>query len=97
CAQAAIHVRDPALRGAVLETLYLYATGRYRVVLRPALDELGAYPGAYCAVDCKPGYSFGQRLEGPLVETLDRPRGEHGYALGTPGSTAAFVAVGPGV
>lgn len=91
CGQAAIYVRDPADGLEVERFLQSQAWGKFRVVRRAALERLGAFPEAVCAVDAAAGFSMGQRLHGDWIQTLTRIRGEHGYLPTRPEMQTGWV------
>lgn len=97
CGQAAVYLRDVAQGPELSQLLRRHAPGRYVVLDRRALDGLRALPGAFCAIDCLPGYSMGQGLQGAWDAPIPRTRGEHGHLPTHPGLQAAFIAWGRGI
>ena len=45
-------------------------------------------------IEAAPGYSFSDRLEGPVVSDSPKDRGTHGYFPSLAGMEAMFAAVG---
>lgn len=97
CGQAAVYVKDPALNHEVLNTLAELAPGRFEILDRLLLNRLGSFPEALCAVDCLPGFSMGEEIEGEIFVKLKQTRGEHGHGFRPehPNMRAGFLAVGP--
>lgn len=46
---------------------------------RKQLNALHAFPGALCGLESGMGAAFDDKLEKEVVESLDHPRGHHGY------------------
>lgn len=95
---AAIFVepRDDAGLIAKAETaLRREAAGRYTVLTRRELDDLGAMTGAALGIEAAPGHG----LAGSCGRGLTRPEagGTHGFLPSRPGMATGFVAAGAGV
>ncbi len=67
------------------------------IVDRGKLEALQSDPDAELMIEAAPGFSFSDRLEGPVVSDSPKDRGTHGYLPSTPGMEAMFVAVGRGI
>ncbi len=73
----------------------LRAMGAVReIVDRRQLEALQADPDAELMIEAAPGYSFSDRLEGPVVSDSPKDRGTHGYFPSLAGMEAMFAAVG---
>jgi predicted AlkP superfamily pyrophosphatase or phosphodiesterase len=73
----------------------LRSTGAVReIVDRRQLEALQADPDAELMIEAAPGFSFSDRLEGPVVSDSPKDRGTHGYLPSNPGMEAMFIAVG---
>ncbi len=101
---ASIYTRDPKLAPQIVKLLKKMAGTVYRVIERPELDRLGAFPGAVCAIDpvthvqAGPGYSVSLDAHGTFTEDLHKTRGNHGpLATDVPGLWTGLIAVGPGI
>lgn len=96
--QAAVYLGDPHMGGKVLKVLRSNARGRYRVIERSKLNELGAYPDAFCALDAEEGYSFAPGNVGAMTEPLKgEVKGVHG-GLGSHSELhSGFLALGAGI
>ena len=92
---AGVFLRDGADAAAAEAVLRREAQGRYTVIPRRELDELGAMTGAAFAVEAAPGYAIGGSC-GRGVETSSRA-GVHGYLPSRPSMSTGFVAAGAGV
>ncbi len=64
------------------------------IVDRARLEALGADPDAEFMIEAAPGFSFSDRLEGPVLTDSPKDRGTHGYLPSHPGMEAMFIAVG---
>ena len=64
------------------------------VVDRHKLAALGADPDAELMLEAAPGFSFSDRLEGPVVSDTSKDHGTHGYFPSHAGMEAMFTAVG---
>jgi predicted AlkP superfamily pyrophosphatase or phosphodiesterase len=60
------------------------------------LQELGAFPGAFMAIEAAPGFMFNKGFEGAMVRP-SKERGAHGYAPDAADMRAIFVMSGPGI
>jgi arylsulfatase A-like enzyme len=83
----ALRLAESALRAA--------APGRYTVLTRRELDELGAMPGAALGLDAAPGFT----VDGGCGRGLTRGSrgGMHGYLPSRPLMATGFIAAGAGV
>ncbi len=83
----AIRGADAALRSA--------AAGRYTVLTRRELDDLGAMPGAALGIEAAPGWS----IDGGCGRGITRAGagGMHGFLPSRPEMSTGFIAAGAGV
>ena len=73
----------------------LRATGAVQQLIdRRQLETLEADPDAELVIEAAPGFSFSERLEGPVVSGAPKDRGTHGYLPSHPGMEAMFIAAG---
>jgi len=73
----------------------LRSTGAVQeIVDRGKLEALQADPDAELMIEAAPGFSFSDRLEGPVVTDSPKDRGTHGYLPSRAGMEAMFIAVG---
>ncbi len=76
----------------------LQGTGAVKEVLdRAQLEALEADPDAELVLEAAPGFSFSDRLDGPVIGESPKDRGTHGYLPSRPGMEATFIAAGPEV
>ncbi len=64
------------------------------IVDRGKLEALQSDPDAELMIEAAPGFSFSDRLEGPVVSDSPKDRGTHGYFPFLAGMEAMFAAVG---
>lgn len=95
--QAAIYLRDPRLAPEVIHLLRRKAQGMYRIISRPELDRLQAYPGAICALEASEDYVLNPKLNDPWMVRLDKTHGHHGYLPTHPQIQTGFIAIGAGI
>ena len=67
------------------------------VLYRDALAKLGADPAVQMALEAPAGAIFGSHATGPLIQSLKRTRGAHGYLPSRRELQAVFIASGPGI
>lgn len=86
---------DPGVIAKAETALRGEAPGRYTVLTRRQLDDLGAMTGAALGIEAAPGYG----LAGSCGRGLTQPRsgGTHGYLPSRPGMATGFIAAGAGV
>jgi predicted AlkP superfamily pyrophosphatase or phosphodiesterase len=73
----------------------LRATGAVQEIFdRQKLEMLEADPDAELMLEAAPGYSFSDRIDGPVVADSPRDRATHGYLPSNPAMEAMFIAVG---
>jgi predicted AlkP superfamily pyrophosphatase or phosphodiesterase len=96
---AFVYLRDPSLEPRV-EAIFLALSRRhggiFRLLSRAELDRLGADPVARFALEAAVGYTFDDRLAGPLLTSHTRKSG-HGWTPETPGIETTFLASGRGI
>jgi predicted AlkP superfamily pyrophosphatase or phosphodiesterase len=95
---AAVFVKPPADGEAVRlaeSALRAAAAGRYTVLTRRELDDLGAMPEATLAIEASPGFT----VDGGCGRGLTRTTrgGMHGYLPSRPTMATGFIAAGAGV
>ncbi len=88
-------VTDAEARKAAEAALAKEAKGRYTIVDRAALDQLGTMPGAAFALDAAPGFAFGGSCGRGL--TRKSVGGAHGYLPSHAEMATGFIAAGAGV
>ncbi len=64
------------------------------VIDREKLETLQADPDAELMIEAAPGFTFSERMEGPLVSNSAQDRGAHGYLPSRTGMEATFSIVG---
>lgn len=96
-AQAAVYVLDESVKPRLMELLNQHSPGIYRILDQAKLQELGALPEAFCALDPLDGYAIGSKMSGEYIEKIKGIHGEHGLLPEDPKMHAGFVAVGAGV
>lgn len=70
-------------------------TGAVQEILgKQQLDALEADPDAELMIEAAPGFSFSERMEGPVISATPKDRGTHGYLPTHVGMEAMFIAVG---
>jgi predicted AlkP superfamily pyrophosphatase or phosphodiesterase len=73
----------------------LRSTGAVQEIIdREQLEALESDPDAELMIEAAPGFSFSDRLEGPVVADSPKDRGTHGYLPTHAGMEAMFTAVG---
>jgi predicted AlkP superfamily pyrophosphatase or phosphodiesterase len=73
----------------------LCATGAVQEVInRQQLESLESDPDAELMIEAAPGFSFSDRLEGPVVSDAPKDRGTHGFLPTRSGMEAMFIASG---
>ncbi len=73
----------------------LQAAGAVQEIIgREKLEVLQADPDAELMIEAAPGFTFSERMEGPLVNNSPRDRGTHGYLPSRVGMEAMFTIVG---
>lgn len=86
---------DPGLVAKVETALRREAAGRYRVLTRRELDDLGAMTGAALGIEAAPGHGLAGSCGRGLTQA--HAGGTHGYLPSRPGMATGFVAAGAGV
>jgi len=64
------------------------------IIDKSQLEALQADPDAELMIEAAPGFSFSDRLVGPVLSDSPKDRGTHGYLPSHPGMEATFIAVG---
>ncbi len=95
-ASAAIYVKDPALFGEVEKVLRENQSAGYAVIDRARLQQLGAFPGAFAAIEGVAGATISGAMQGELITSMDSARGTHGYLPDNPEMHTGFLAKGCG-
>jgi len=62
-----------------------------------ALHEMGADPEARLALEARAGVEYTAKASGPLVRTLSREEGTHGFLPSRQGLESSFIAWGPDI
>jgi predicted AlkP superfamily pyrophosphatase or phosphodiesterase len=86
---------DAAATAAAEAALRGQAGGRYSIISRQALDDLGAMPGAAFALEAMPGVAMGGTCGSGLTGRASG--GTHGFLPSRPSMATGFIAAGAGV
>jgi len=74
---------------------HLRGAGAVREIIdQRQLETLQADPDAELMIEAAPGFSFSDRLNGPVLSDSPKDRGTHGYLPTHPGMEAMFIAAG---
>ena len=69
----------------------------FKLIDKPTLEKVGAYPNAILALTGLKGTAFGSKQEGELINVLPVVKGNHGFFPDHAAIQTGFVAAGPGL
>jgi predicted AlkP superfamily pyrophosphatase or phosphodiesterase len=94
--QAVIYLKPGAEKSGakILKILKDHARGFYRILAKEDLEELKAYPKAFCALETMPGSEFSEDESSDFVKNLQTTKGTHGYLPDRPEMQTGFIAWG---
>lgn len=96
-------LKDPIDRAALAQTQSLLRglpdsiKTFFKIIEKPTLDAIGAYPPAALALTGLHGTAFGSRPDGALLDLLPTVKGNHGFFPDHPEIRTGFIAAGPGL